>query len=180
MGRTPHLRFLQSEGAHDVGITRAAMERTDCWDLRARYVDELSGGERQRVILARALAQEPQLLLLDEPTSHLDIAHQVETFRIVRELCREGCIAAVAVVHDLTLAATFAGRVALMHRGRIEADGAPSDVFTPEAIERIYRIAVRVVPHPVTARPIIVPEDVRQSSEGAALAAWMRAPESAS
>ncbi|TAK67659.1 MAG: heme ABC transporter ATP-binding protein [Dehalococcoidia bacterium] len=158
MGRTPHLRLLQSEGRHDVAIVRAAMERTDCWALRERPVEELSGGERQRVVIARALAQEPQLLLLDEPTSHLDVQHQVDTFALMIELCRERELAVVAVVHDLTLAALFADRVALMSGGRIVASGAPADVLTAEAIASIYGMSVRVLSHPDTGRPIIVPE----------------------
>jgi iron complex transport system ATP-binding protein len=158
MGRAPHLRLLQSEGSHDVAIVRDAMERADCWHLRARPVEQLSGGERQRVIIARALAQQPELLLLDEPTSHLDIQHQVETFRLVLELCRQQQLAAVAVVHDLTLAATFADRIAMMSQGRIVASGPPADVLDAPSIERVYGVAVRVMAHPATGRPVIVPE----------------------
>jgi len=158
MGRTPHLRLLQSEGRRDVAIVRAAMERTDTWDLRERPVEELSGGERQRVVIARALAQEPQLLLLDEPTSHLDVQHQVDTFALMLELCRERDLAVVAVVHDLTLAAHFADRVALMSAGRIVDVGAPAEVLTAEAIAAIYGMRVRVLSHPDSGRPIIVPE----------------------
>lgn len=158
MGRTPHLRLLASESARDVEIARNAMRRTECWDLRHRYVHELSGGERQRVVIARALAQEPSLLLLDEPTSHLDIQHQVETFRLMLSLCRERRIAVLAVVHDLTLAAAFADRVALMERGRIAAVGAPAAVLHANAIARVYGIAVRVLTHPDSGRPIIVPD----------------------
>jgi iron complex transport system ATP-binding protein len=134
------------------------MERADCWHLRARPVEQLSGGERQRVIIARALAQQPQLLLLDEPTSHLDIQHQVETFRLVIELCRQQSLAAVAVVHDLTLAATFADRIAMMSRGSIVATGAPAEVLDAPTIERVYGVAVRVMSHPATGRPVVVPE----------------------
>ena len=158
MGRTPHLRLLQSEGRHDIAIVRSAMERADCWSLRDRPVDELSGGERQRVVIARALAQEPRLLLLDEPTSHLDVQHQVDTFRMTLELCRERDLAVVAVVHDLTLAALFADRIALMSQGCIASCGAPAEVLQPQAIEATYGMAVRVLTHPVTGRPIVVPE----------------------
>jgi iron complex transport system ATP-binding protein len=158
MGRTPHLRLLQSESRRDVDITRAAMERADCWELRDRPAHEMSGGERQRVLIARALAQEPELLLLDEPTSHLDVAHQVETFELVRGLCREQRLAAIAVVHDLTLAAMYADRLALMSDGRVVADGAPSDVLRAETIEEIYGVRVRVLPHPGTGRPVVVPD----------------------
>jgi iron complex transport system ATP-binding protein len=163
MGRTPHLRLLQSEGERDIAIVRDAMQRADCWELRSRPVDELSGGERQRVIIARALAQEPDLLLLDEPTSHLDLAHQAETFGLVLALCRERGIArdgvaALAVVHDLTLAGAYADRVALMHEGRIVADGAPVDVLTESAIGRVYGMRVTVLPHPATGRPVVVPD----------------------
>ncbi|HXH83642.1 MAG TPA: ABC transporter ATP-binding protein [Candidatus Tectomicrobia bacterium] len=134
------------------------MTRTDTWALRERPVDELSGGERQRVLVARALAQEPRVLLLDEPTSHLDLQHQVEAFRLVRGLCREDRLAAVAVVHDLTLAAAFADRVALLADGRIVAAGPPAAVMQPELIERVYAVPVRVLSHPTTGRPIVVPE----------------------
>ena len=158
MGRTPHLRLLQSESRRDVAIVRAAMERTDCWSLRERPVEELSGGERQRVVIARALAQQPQLLLLDEPTSHLDVQHQVDTFALMLGLCREQQLTVVAVVHDLTLAAHFAGRIALMSAGRIVASGVPADVLTADTIAATYGMSVRVLSHPDTGRPIIVPE----------------------
>ncbi|HZP57594.1 MAG TPA: ABC transporter ATP-binding protein [Dehalococcoidia bacterium] len=156
MGRTPHLRLLQSEGRRDAAIVRDAMRAAGCWELRERYVDELSGGEAQRVLIARALAQEPLLLLLDEPTSHLDLRHQVATFALVRDLCRARGIAAVAVVHDLTLGAMFADRVALMADGRIVAAGAPHEVLRAEAIAGVYGVPVRVVPHPVSGTPVVV------------------------
>ena len=163
MGRTPHLGFLQSESGHDLDIVRAAMERANCWHLRSRLVDELSGGERQRAVIARALVQEPDLLLLDEPTAHLDIQHQIATFALMLDLCRREQLAIVAVVHDLTLAATFADRVALMYDGRIIASGAPQDVIEPHLIERAYGVRVTVITHPMSGRPIVVPEAVPEA-----------------
>ena len=158
MGRTPHLRLLQWESRRDAQIVRAAMERCGSWELRDRLVDELSGGERQRVVIARALAQEPELMLLDEPTSHLDLQHQVEAFALVRALCRERGMAAVAVVHDLTLAAAFADRMVLMADGRVVADGAPGEVLRAHLLEAVYGVRVRVIEHPETGRPIVVAE----------------------
>ncbi|MBF6600367.1 MAG: heme ABC transporter ATP-binding protein [Dehalococcoidia bacterium] len=158
MGRSPHLRLLQWEGRRDGRIVRSAMQRAGCWSLRDRLVDELSGGERQRVIIARALAQQPALLLLDEPTSHLDVQHQVETFRLMRDLCAGDGLAVVAVVHDLTLAALFGDRIALLADGRNVATGTPAEVLRAERIEAVYGVSVRVLPHPVSGRPVVVPE----------------------
>jgi iron complex transport system ATP-binding protein len=160
MGRTPHLRLLQSESRADLRVTRAAMERAACWELRDRRVEELSGGERQRVVIARALAQEPDLLLLDEPTSHLDVAHQAATFQLLNELRIERGLAMIAVVHDLTLAAAYAGRIAMMHDGRIIDDGSPGDVLREDTIARVYGVAVRVLRHPDTGQPVVVPAGV--------------------
>jgi iron complex transport system ATP-binding protein len=158
MGRSPHLRLLQSESARDVAIVREAMERTDCWRLRDRTIDQLSGGERQRVLIARALAQEPEILLLDEPTSNLDIHHQVDTFRLITRLCREQQLAVLAVVHDLTLAATFADRVVVLSEGSVIAQGHPTNVIDAAMIERVYGLSVRVLQHPMTGRPVVAPD----------------------
>ncbi len=158
MRRTPHLRLLQWESRRDARVVRSAMERCGCWMLRDRPVTELSGGERQRVVIARALAQEPELLLLDEPTAHLDLRHQMAAFELVRGLCRERAMATIAVVHDLTLAATHADRIVVMAEGRILADGAPSDVLEARLLEDVYGVRVRVLRHPETGRPIVVAE----------------------
>lgn len=156
MGRTPHLRLFQAEGARDRESARRAMEDAGCLDLAGRRVDALSGGERQRVVIARALAQEPRLLLLDEPTSHLDLGHQASVLRLLRRLCREQQLAVLAVVHDLALAAQAADRLVLMDGGRVLAEGDPAEVLTAERVASVYHATVSVLPHPQSGRPLVV------------------------
>jgi iron complex transport system ATP-binding protein len=156
MGRAPHLHPLAPESADDEAAVRHAMERTDTWQLRHRPIDTLSGGERQRVLLARALAQTPRVLLLDEPTAHLDLKYQLEMMALVHALAREG-LAVVAAVHDLNLAAQFCDRMVVLDRGRIVAAGTPAEVLTASTVLAVYGTEVVVEHHPVTGRPHIVP-----------------------
>lgn len=156
MGRAPHLHPLAPEGADDEAAVRDAMERTDTWLLRDRPIDTLSGGERQRVLLARALAQTPRVLLLDEPTAHLDLKYQLEMMALVHALTRDG-LAVVAAVHDLNLAAQFCDRIVVLDRGRIAAVGSPEEVLTASTLLAVYGTEVVVEHHPATGRPHIVP-----------------------
>lgn len=148
MGRTPHLGWLKSESARDVQVVRAAMESTGTWHLANRLVNDLSGGERQRVIFARALAQEPQVLLLDEPTAHLDVAHQIQVMELANGLKRERRLAILGVFHDLNLAAQYCDRIVLLKDGRVFATGTPSQVITTEILRAVYGIEMCVFPHP--------------------------------
>ncbi len=156
MGRTPHLPLWGGESRHDCDIAWGAMVRTQVDELADRRVDELSGGERQRVIVARALAQEPQVLLLDEPTAHLDLKHQVAVLELARSLAREENLAVLMTLHDLNQAAQYADRVALLHRGALVAEGAAAEVFTPERLRQVYGVGVSVVPHPAHGTPVIL------------------------
>jgi iron complex transport system ATP-binding protein len=156
MGRAPHLERFQSEGERDRAVAREAMERTGTWDLRTRSIRELSGGERQRVILARAFAQEPQVLLLDEPTAHLDLAYQAQVLRITRALREEKRTAALATLHDLNLAAAFADRLVLLSKGRIAAAGTPKDVLTEPVLRPVFGPDVVVRVHPDTGGPLVL------------------------
>jgi len=162
MGRTPHLGLLQSEGRADWAAVRRALEETDAWELAERRIGELSGGERQRVVIARALAQEAPLLLLDEPTAHLDVGHQAAVLELVQRLCRsngvDGCPRAVlAVVHDLTLAAQYCDRLVMLSEGRLVAQGSPHEVLSPQVLSSVYRTQVAVFTHPLTGRPVVTP-----------------------
>jgi iron complex transport system ATP-binding protein len=158
MGRTPHLRLLENEGARDFEAARTAMQRTGTWELAGRSVGQLSGGERQRVVVARALAQETPILLLDEPTAHLDIGHQASVLGLMRSLCRDEEKAVLAVVHDLTLAASYIDRLVLLRPGgSVVAAGSPDEILRPELLSEIYGAAVDVFPHPVTGRPVVAP-----------------------
>ncbi len=154
MGRTPHLGRLRFEGMKDFDIAWKAMEMTSTQSLAERRIDEISGGEKQRLTIARALAQEPKLILLDEPTAHLDINYQIETLEFVRKLCREQDVAAVAVLHDLNLAAQYCNRLALLNGGKIHSEGPPEMVITAQNIKEVYGANVCVYPHPINNLPI--------------------------
>lgn len=143
MGRIPHLGRFRPEGPADVLAIERALDQTSTSAFVDRLASELSGGERQRVLLARAIAQTTDVLLLDEPTSSLDVAHQLEIIRLLRDLAREGRAVAIAL-HDLSLAARFADRVIVLSGGKVAAQGTPRDVVTPELLERHFRIRARV------------------------------------
>lgn len=157
MGRTPYLRLLQSEGTEDLTVARRSMLQTDTLDLAERPVNELSGGERQRVIVARALTQQSPILLMDEPTVHLDIAHQVGLLDLIEELARNQGLSVIAVVHDLTLAAQYCDRLILLRDGVVFAAGPVGDVLTRETVRAVYDIDVTIVEHPQTGRPVVLP-----------------------
>lgn len=154
MGRFPHIPLLAGERPADRAAAREAMERTRTWHLRARRIDGLSGGERQRVLLARALAQAVEVLLLDEPTAHLDIRYQLEMMELIAELNRQG-LTVIAALHDLNLASMFARLLILLSEGRIAALGTPADVLTTPRLRDVYRAAVEVRPHPATGKPLV-------------------------
>ena len=160
MGRYPHQRAMQAESAADARAISAALERSECAHLAARDVTTLSGGERQRARIARALAQQPETLVLDEPTTSLDIHHEMEILHLLRELADSGATV-ILVTHNLNLAARFADRVMLLDEGRVAAEGAPAHVFTPETIGRVYRWPIAVMPHAGpgadTGAPQVVP-----------------------
>lgn len=157
MGRIPHAKSrLSSETKADAMAVRNAMERTNTWQFADRQYASLSGGERQRVIIARALAQHPTILLLDEPTVYLDITGQLEIMDLLRELNREG-LTIVAVMHDINLASRYCGRIALLHDGRLESQGTPEEVFTPDNIVRIYDVDVIVRKDPLTNSVSVIP-----------------------
>ncbi|HTK24474.1 MAG TPA: ABC transporter ATP-binding protein [Gaiella sp.] len=145
MGRTPYLRPLAREGDADHDAAARALSRLDLDELAERTLGTLSGGERQRVVVARALAQEASIVLLDEPTASLDIGHQQQALDLLDALRETEGLTLVAAMHDLTLAAQYADRVLLLDQGRVVADGAPAEVLTEEALAQHYGARVRVV-----------------------------------
>ena len=158
LGRTPYLGLLSDESPHDRAVARQAMERTQTAHLAHRLIGTLSGGERQRVVVARALAQEPSVLLLDEPTTHLDVNHQFGLIVLVKHLVADYQLAALIILHDLNLASLYCEELILLAEGRIAAQGRPEEVLTQARISRAYRADVLVMAHPQTGRPVIVPE----------------------
>jgi len=147
MGRYPHLGAFRSEGPEDREAIETALQRCDVAHLAARLVTNLSGGERQRVRIARALAQRPQVLVLDEPTAALDIGHEMTVFELLSEFQRDG-VTVVLATHNLNLAARYASRVLLLDRGRVVAEDVATVVFERARIEASYRWPVAIYPHP--------------------------------
>jgi iron complex transport system ATP-binding protein len=152
----PHLRALPPWGPEDAAAVQRALEATGLTGLAERAVDSLSGGQRQRAWIALALAQETELLLLDEPTTFLDIAHQYEVLDLLHGLARAGRTI-VVVLHDLAQAARYADHLILMSAGLILARGAASEVLTAQRVSAAFGLQVTVVPDPVTGTPLIVP-----------------------
>lgn len=155
LGRTPHLNYLQSERAVDYEATEAALTRLDLINLSGRRLKTLSGGEAQRVVLARALAQQSPVLLLDEPTSSLDLGHAVEVLELIDELRLQGGLTVVTAIHDLTLAERFADRLVLLADGQIVSEGLGSEVLTPENLSTHYGAGVKVISY--DERPTVIP-----------------------
>ena len=157
MGRHPHLAGLAFESERDVALARAALERCGAAALASRSIQELSSGERQRVVFARALAQQPRMLLLDEPASFLDIRHQVEVYDVVRALVAERSCSVLTVLHDLNLAAEYCDRIYLLREGRIEAAGPTAEVLTYANLTRVFDTEVYVDTNTLTGKLIVVP-----------------------
>lgn len=157
LGRTPYLNFLGQISSRDEEIVWQALAKVDALDLRERRVGELSGGEQQRVLLARALAQATPILLLDEPTSHLDLHYQIRFMETVRSLAQEDNLAILIALHDLNLAARFTDRILLLVEGKVQAAGRPEQVLLPSLLSQAYRWPVQVFPHPRDGAPLVLP-----------------------
>jgi len=156
-GRHPHQKLLARWTAHDYEAVAAALDVTGISDLADRSVDELSGGQRQRVWIAMALAQETDILLLDEPTTFLDVAHQIEVLDLLTDLNHERGTTIVMVLHDLNLAARYADELVAVVDGRVHAIGAPGDVVTSDLVREVFGLESTVIADPLTGKPLVLP-----------------------
>jgi iron complex transport system ATP-binding protein len=156
-GRHPHQAWYRQWSAGDAKAVDAALARTGMLEHADRPLDELSGGQRQRVWISMALAQDTGLLLLDEPTTYLDLAHQVEVLELVGRLHADAARTVVMVLHDLNLAARYAHRLVAMRAGTVVAQGAPADVLTEDLLEEVFGLPARVIEDPVTGAPLVIP-----------------------
>jgi len=156
MGRFPYHRLFEPLDERDWKIVGAVMKRTGVQTLRQRRLSQLSGGEKQRVILASALAQEPRILLLDEPTRALDLKHQLQFYRILQEEQRQSQHTVVTVTHDVNLAIRFCRRIVVLKNGRLVADGPPQQIIRPEVLEAVYEVPLEIFPHPGDGKPLVM------------------------
>ncbi|MDH6108952.1 iron complex transport system ATP-binding protein [Kitasatospora sp. MAP12-15] len=157
LGRYPHQRMLSPWSATDQTAVEEALTRTGTAELRDQQVDRLSGGQRQRAWIALALAQDTELLLLDEPTTFLDLRHQLEVLDLVADLNAEAGRTTVMVLHDLGQAARYADHLVVLHEGRLAAAGPPAEVLDAELVEAVFQVRCQVVPDPETGTPLVVP-----------------------
>lgn len=166
-GRYPHRGRWRAWSTRDQEHVDAAIEQTNLTDLRDRLVDQLSGGQRQRAWIAMALAQDTHTMLLDEPTTYLDLAHQIEVLDLLARLNHERGRTIVLVLHDLNEAARYADRIVAMHNGQIAADGPPVSVLTQETVERVFALHCRILHDPETGSPLVIPSARRAAATNA-------------
>jgi iron complex transport system ATP-binding protein len=163
LGRNPHLGLLSAESARDMAIVWQAMERTGITPLAKRRIGELSGGEKQRVTIARVLAQEPQIILMDEPTANLDIAQQMEILDLITGMCREKNTAGLIAIHDLNVAAQYCTRIIMLKNGQIYAEGTASEVITTDNVREVFGAETTIYPHPENSLPMVLPNGNNRS-----------------
>ncbi|MGA5195682.1 ABC transporter ATP-binding protein [Streptomyces exfoliatus] len=162
-GRTPHQRWWRQWSSSDEAAVDRALAATGAADLAHRSIDELSGGQRQRVWIAMALAQDTPVLLLDEPTTYLDLAHQVDVLELVAELNRTDGRTVVMVLHELNLACRYADHLIAMREGQVIAAGTPTDIVTPDLVQEVFGLRAAVIACPVAGTPLVVPEGGRRT-----------------
>jgi iron complex transport system ATP-binding protein len=157
LGRLPHMKPFQFlENKKDIEIAKNAMHLTDTFALKERLISELSGGERQLASIACALAQEPKLLLLDEPTAHLDITHKIRILNLIKKLNMENGVTVIIVLHDLNLASEYCKRLVLIKNGKINIIGSPKEVLTCKIIEDVYKTKVIIKENPISSKPYVL------------------------
>lgn len=171
MGRYPYQDWFGREPGDPEAVLGRVMQRLRLEELAEREMDSLSGGERQRVALGKTMVQEPRILLLDEPTTFLDIGNQLELMDYIREWQASSRITVVAVLHDLNLAAQYCDRLLLLAEGRAAGEGTPAELIRPDRIERVYGTRPLVLPHPVSGVPQVL---LQSAAERAASGAWLR------
>ena len=169
-GRHPHQRWFRQWSAEDERVVTAALEATGTADLADRSLDELSGGQRQRVWIALALTQDAETMLLDEPTTFLDLAHQLEILDLVQDLNHQRGKTIVLVLHDLNLAARYADHLIALRAGKIVAQGNPTEVVTAAMVQAVFGLASHVIPDPLTGTPLVLPRPRRPQASAPALA----------
>jgi len=156
LGRTPHMKRFQRESDYDLNLVKEVMMETDTWQYKDRMIHQLSGGERQRVIIARALAQEPEILILDEPVTYLDIHHQLQVMSLIKKLSKTRNMTIITILHDLNYALMYCDHVILLSEGRVFKHGEPQEVVTKNHIKSVYNIDVSIMDHPITKHPMVV------------------------